>query len=379
MKLLFVVADDWYFLSHRLPLALAALREGFEVIVATRVGTQGDQIIDAGFRLIPLEHLKREKRSPINELRAITELRAIYRREMPDIVHHVALKPVLYGNIAALGLPLKTVNVFAGLGYLASSRSPKAIILRTAIWNTMRILLNRPNAFTILQNFEDRDFAVNTLGMSGDNTEVIMGSGVDLELFRPSPQPQGTPIIMLPSRLLWNKGVAEFVAAAELLTSTGVQARFVLVGDTDEGSPSAIPRSRLAEWNDSGSIEWWGKMRNMERVLPQASIICLPSYREGIPKVLIEAAACARPIVTTDVPGCRDVVQHYVNGMLVPAQNTDVLALTIKVLLDNSDLRKRMGEAGRKISAHFSHDVVNEKTLARYNVLSDHCSVTRKT
>ncbi|MGH9636955.1 MAG: glycosyltransferase, partial [Candidatus Angelobacter sp.] len=212
---------------------------------------------------------------------------------------------------------------------------------------------------------------------SGDNTEVIMGSGVDLELFRPSPQPSGVPIVMLPSRLLWNKGVAEFVAAAELLTSTGVQARFVLVGDTDEGSPSAIPRSRIAEWNDSGSIEWWGKMRNMERVLPQASIICLPSYREGIPKILIEAAACARPIVTTDVPGCRDVVQHYVNGMLVPAQNTDVLALTIKVLLDNSELRKRMGEAGRKISAHFSDDVIIEKTLARYSVLSDPSPVTR--
>ena len=377
MKLLFVVADDWYFLSHRLPLALAALHEGCEVIVATRVGTQGDQIIDAGFRLIPLEHLKREKRSPVNEIRSIAELRTIYRREMPDIVHHVALKPVLYGNIAALGLPLKIVNAFAGLGYLASSTSPKAMLLRIGIWNSMRFLLNRPNAFTILQNFEDRDFAVNTLGLSGDNTEVIMGSGVDLELFRPSPQPSGVPIVMLPSRLLWNKGVAEFVAAAELLTSTGVQARFVLVGDTDEGSPSAIPRSRIAEWNDSGSIEWWGKMRNMERVLPQASIICLPSYREGIPKILIEAAACARPIVTTDVPGCRDVVQHYVNGMLVPAQNTDVLALTIKVLLDNSELRKRMGEAGKKISAHFSDDVIIEKTLARYSVLSDPSPVTR--
>ena len=371
MKLLFVVADDWYFLSHRLPLARAALREGFEVVVATRIGTKGQEIRDAGFRLIPLEHLKREKRSPLGELRAIRELTAIYRRENPDIVHHVALKPVLYGSIGALGLPLKIVNAFAGLGYLESSRSPKAMILRTIIWNMMRFLLNRPKAFTILQNFEDRDFAVNILGMSEENTEVIMGSGVDLELFRSSPQPSGVPIVMLPSRLLWNKGVAEFVAAAELLTSTGVKARFVLVGDTDEGSPSAIPRSRIAEWNDSGSIEWWGKMNNMQEVIPQGSIICLPSYREGIPKVLIEAAACGRPIVTTDVPGCRDVVQHYVNGMLVPARNTDVLALTIRVLLGNSDLRARMGDAGRKIAAHFSQDVVIEKTLTRYALLTN--------
>ena len=370
MKLLFVINDDWYFLSHRLPPALAALREGFDVAVATRVGTQGQQILDHGFRLISLEHLKRETRS-FNELRAIRELRAIYRHENPDIVHHVALKPILYGNIAALGLPLKIVNAFAGLGYLESSKSLKAMILRTVIWNTMRFLLNRPNSFTILQNFEDRDFAVNKLGLSVDNTEVIMGSGVDLEFFKPSLQPSGAPIVMLPSRLLWNKGVAEFVAAAELLTSTGVHARFVLVGDTDEGSPSAIPRSQLAEWNDAGSIEWWGKMSNMQEVLPQASIICLPSYREGIPKVLIEAAACCRPVVTTDVPGCRDVVQHYVNGMLVPPKNADVLALTIRVLLENSDLRARMGDAGRKIAAHFSQDVVIEKTLARYGLLTN--------
>ena len=371
MKLLFVVADDWYFLSHRLPLACAALREGFEVVVATRVGTKGQEILDAGFRLIPLEHLKREKRSPLGELRAIRELRCHLPPRESRHVHHVALKPVLYGSIGALGLPLKIVNAFAGLGYLESSKSPKAMILRTVIWNMMRFLLNRPKAFTILQNFEDRDFAVNTLGMSEENTEVIMGSGVDLELFRPSPQPSGVPIVMLPSRLLWNKGVAEFVAAAELLTSTGVKARFVLVGDTDEGSPSAIPRSRIAEWNDSGSIEWWGKMSDMQEVIPQGSIICLPSYREGIPKVLIEAAACGRPIVTTDVPGCRDVVQHYVNGMLVPARNTDVLALTIRVLLGNSDLRARMGDAGRKIAAHFSQDVVIEKTLARYGLLTN--------
>jgi len=370
MKLLFVVADDWYFLSHRLPLAQAALREGFEVLVATRVSTKGKEILDAGFRLIPLERLKRETHS-LDELRAIRELRAIYQREKPDIVHHVALKPILYGNIAALGLSPKIVNAFAGLGYLASSNSPKAWALRTVIWKMMRFLLNRHNSFTILQNFEDRDFAVDTLGMTSENTEVIMGSGVDLDLFRPSPQPTDIPIVMLASRMLWNKGVGEFVAAAELLTSTGVNARFVLVGDTDEGSPSAIPRSKLVEWNDSGSIEWWGKMSDMQDVLPQASIICLPSYREGIPKVLIEAAACGRPIVTTDVPGCRDVVQHYVNGMLVPAKNIDVLALTVKVLLENPDLRARMGDAGKKVAAHFSEDVVIGKTLVRYGLITN--------
>jgi glycosyltransferase involved in cell wall biosynthesis len=371
MKLLFVVADDWYFLSHRLPLALAASREGFNVAVATRVQNHGQEIVDAGLRLIPLEHLKREKRSPLNELRTIKELRTIYLHEQPNIIHHVALKPVLYGNMAALGLPVKIVNAFAGLGYLSSSRSPRAMALRLVIWNAMRFLINRPKAFTILQNFDDRDFVVNKLGIARDNTEVIMGSGVDLAVFRPSVQASGVPIVMLPSRMLWNKGVAEFVAAAEALAASGIQARFVLVGDTDEGSPSAISRSQLAEWHDSGSIEWWGKMSNMQDVLPRAAIVCLPSYREGLPKVLIEAAACGLPIVTTDVPGCRDVVQHYVNGMLVPARDVEVLALTIKLLLENPDLRERMGEAGRKKSAHFSQHVVIEKTLARYNQLAE--------
>ena len=198
-----------------------------------------------------------------------------------------------------------------------------------------------------------------------------MGSGVDLELFTPSPQPLGVPIVMLPSRLLWNKGVAEFVAAAELLTSTGVKARFVLVGDTDEGSPSAIPRSKSPSGTTQAELNGGEGTGDMQNVLRQASIVCLPSYREGVPKFLIEAAACGRPIVTTDVPGCRDVVQHYVNGMLVPPKNTDVLALTIRVLLGNSDLRKRMGEAGRKIAAHFSQDVVTEKTLVRYGLLTN--------
>jgi glycosyltransferase involved in cell wall biosynthesis len=366
MKLLFVVTEDWYFLSHRLPIAEAALRAGYEVAVATRVTERGNEIFERGFKLIPLQRFKRESLSPPNEALAIAELRSVYRREQPDIIHHVALKAVMYGSIAALGLKVKIINAIAGLGFMESSRSPKAVLLRSCAWNAFRFLLNRPNSVTLLQNFDDRDFAIKHFKVSLDNTEVIMGSGVDTDLFTPSPEPEGVPVVMLPSRMLWNKGIKEFVAAAEMVKAHGVKARFVLVGDSDIHSPSAIPKRQLLDWHDSGSIEWWGHQTAMHAVLPQANIICLPSYREGLPKSLIEAAACGRAIVTTDVPGCNDVVQNSINGYLVSVGDAETLAIALQLLISRPDLRAKMGSAGRQIASHFSQDVVCEKTLALY-------------
>ncbi len=366
MKLLFVVTEDWYFLSHRLPIAEAALRAGYEVAVATRVSNRGDEIITKGFKLIPLQHFKRESLSPLNEARAIAELRSIYRGEQPDIIHHVALKPVMYGSIAALGLKSRIVNAIAGLGFMESSRSMKALLLRSLSWSAFRFLMNRPNSVTLLQNFGDREFAVKHFGVPLENTEVIMGSGVDTDLFSPSPEPEGVPVVMLPSRMLWNKGIKEFVAAAEMVKAKGIKARFVLVGDSDIHSPSAIPRKQLLEWEESGSIEWWGHRTAMHAVLPKANIICLPSYREGLPKSLTEAAACGRSIVTTDVPGCNDVVKNGVNGYLVTVGDSETLAIALQLLISRPDLRAEMGKAGRQRSMHFSQDLVCEKTLALY-------------
>jgi len=370
MKLLFVVTEDWYFLSHRLPIAEAAQSAGYEVAVATRVTARGDEILQKGFKLIPLQRFKRESFSPFNELRAIAELRSIYLKEQPDIIHHVALKAVMYGSIAALGLNVKIVNAIAGLGFMESSQSPKAILLRFCAWNAFRFLLNRSNSVTLLQNFDDREFAIKHFKVSLVNTEVIMGSGVDTNLYTPSPEPDLVPIVMLPSRMLWNKGVKEFVAAAELLKSSGIKARFILVGDSDIHSPSAIPKRQLRDWHDSETIEWWGHQTEMHTVLPQANIICLPSYREGLPKSLIEAAACGRAIVTTDVPGCNDVVKNSVNGYLVPVGDSQTLAIAVRLLILRPDLRAQMGKAGRQRSMHFSQDVVCEKTLALYESMT---------
>ncbi len=370
-KLLFVIAEDWYFWSHRLAIARAALRNGYEVIVATRVRNYAQRIRDEGFRLVPLR-LIRESYSPFNELRAILQLRQIFSSEKPDIVHQVGLKPILYGSIAALGhRNLQVINTFGGLGYLGASSSLKARYLRLAIWGAYRFLLNRRNHYVLLQNQEDKQLLITKLKVSPEKIVIIRGSGVDLDLFRPAPEPNGIPIVLLAARMLWNKGIEEFVKAAHLLHTRGATARFVIVGDTDPGSPSAIPRQQLADWQGSGPVEWWGHQEEMPRIFKQANLVCLPSHGgEGVPKALLEAAASGRAIVATDVPGCREIVRPGINGMLVPSRNPVALAAAIEELLRDPERRLRMGGRGREIAANeFSEETVVYQTLALYREL----------
>jgi glycosyltransferase involved in cell wall biosynthesis len=366
-----VVAEDWYFWSHRRPIASAALQNGYDVFVATRVGDCGEKIIEAGFRLIPLR-LDRSSYSLFHELRTVSELRSIYRREKPDIVHHIALKPILYGSIAALGdRRMQVINAFAGLGYLVSSPSFKARMLKRVLWKMFRFLLNRPNSFLLLQNEEDRDLLVAEVGVPIDKTTIIRGSGVDVNEFQAIAEVPGVPIVLLSSRMLWIKGISDFVEAAKLLRARGVHARFVLAGDTDPGSPGAIPREKLQEWQNAGRVEWWGHQQSMSRMLQQSAIVCLPSHGgEGVPKALIEAAASERAIVATDVPGCRDIVRHGTNGLLVPPKNPAALADAIATLLNDPSLRAAMGRRGREIAVNeFSEQKVIQQTLALYRQL----------
>lgn len=370
-KILFVVAEDWYFWSHRRPIAAAALQNGFDVFVATRVGDCGEKIIEAGFRLIPLR-LNRSSYSPFHELRTVSELRSIYRREKPDIVHHIALKPILYGSMAALGdRRMQVINAFAGLGYLVSSPSFKARMLKRVLWKMFRYLLNRPNSFLLLQNGEDRDLLVAEIGVSPEKTTIIRGSGVDVNEFQATAEAPGIPIVLLSSRMLWIKGISDFVEAAKLLRARDVHARFILAGDTDPGSPGAIPQEKLQEWQNEGAVEWWGHQQSMSHMLQQSAIVCLPSHGgEGVPKALIEAAASERAIVATDVPGCRDIVRHGTNGLLVPAKDPAALADAIVTLLNDATLRAEMGRRGREISVNeFSEEKVIQQTLALYRQL----------
>jgi glycosyltransferase involved in cell wall biosynthesis len=365
-KLLFLVTEDWFFWSHRLAVARAAQRNGYEVIVATRVRSCGEQIRGEGFRLIPLQ-LIRESYSPLNEFRAIRQVRQLYASEKPDIVYHVALKPILYGSIGVLGRNhVRAINALTGLGYLAASSSRKARFLRLLIWNFFRLFLTRPNQRVLVENLHDKQLLVKKLKVPPERIALIRGSGVDLSRFQPTAEPSGTPVVLLASRMLWIKGIREFVEAAKMLRSNGLNARFVLAGDSDPSSPSCVPRQQLREWQSSGSIEWWGHQPDMPPIFKQANLVCLPSHGgEGVPTVLMEAAASGRAIVTTDVPGCRDIVRHGINGRIVPPGDAPTLAEAIEELLKNPTIRLEMARRGREIVVNeFSEEIIAEQNLA---------------
>ena len=366
-KLLYFITEDWYFCSHRLPLAVAAKNAGYDVTIVTHVNNHGTMITDAGLRLIP-STLARRGQNPFHEVSFIRKLISIYRQEKPDIIHHVAIKPVLYGSIAArLAGCRNVVNAMAGMGFVFTSDKAKAKVLRPLVSGAYRMLLNRPNHRLILQNPDDVALFTNSELIEPKKIALIRGAGVDTSQFAPEPEVAGQPIIVLASRLLWDKGVGEFVEAASILRDDGVEARFVLVGDSDHENPAAIAQEKIDEWIALGHVQWWGRRDDMPTVFSQAHIICLPSYREGLPKVLLEAASCGTPIVATDVPGCREIVRHNQNGFLVPPKNPGALAEALKTLILNADLRKCMGMAGRKIvEQEFSQEIVIEQTLALY-------------
>lgn len=371
LKLLFFVTEDWYFCSHRLPLALAAKKEGYDVSVVTRVQSHGERIKSAGLKLIPLE-LSRRGINPLSELRVIIRLSSIYKSESPDIVHHVALKPVLYGSIAArLARIPHVINAMAGLGFLFSSKTFKARIARPFFMVFFKFLLNSSGSRVILQNTDDAAVLCSSGVLNKEHVALIRGSGVDTLLYTARPELAGEPLVILASRLLWDKGVGEFIEAARQLKNEGVSARFALVGEGDRENPGSISDAQLQSWQDEGMIELWGKVDNMPDVFAQSHIVCLPSfYGEGVPKVLIEAAACEKPIVTTDAPGCRDIVQDGVNGILVPLRDSSAVAEALKKLIESPELRKKMGKKGRElVEREFTLNKVNNETLALYEEL----------
>jgi glycosyltransferase involved in cell wall biosynthesis len=370
-KLLFFVTEDWYFCSHRLPLAISAQEAGYDVSVVTRVNQHGDEIKRAGINLIPIE-LSRRGINIVKEFKTIARVAKIYKKERPDYVHHIALKPVIYGTIASMitGVP-RVVNAMAGMGLLFSSKSYKFRVLKPFIKLMFRFLLNRKKSRVILQNPDDVKLLTQAKILNKDSVELILGSGVDPQKYFYIKEQADPPVVVLASRLLWDKGIKEFVDAARILKSEGVIARFVLVGEGDSENPSAIPHSKLKEWHEQGDVEWWGRRNNMPEVFAQSSVVCLPSfYGEGVPKVLIEAASCGRAIVTTDTPGCREIVKDGVNGLLVPPGDVAAVADAIKQLIDSPELRSKMAAKGRElVEREFSLKKVNTETLQVYKDL----------
>jgi glycosyltransferase involved in cell wall biosynthesis len=308
--------------------------------------------------------------NPFQELRVIAALVQIYRELRPDLVHHVSVKPILYGSLAAQIVGgMAVVNAVSGLGYLFMG-SLRAKLLRPFIKRLYRLALRHRQSRTIFQNPDDRSQFLSACLLRAEQTVLIRGSGVNCTTFAPRPEPDGTPVVMLPARILWHKGVGEFVEAARLIRRHGIPVRFVLVGDTQPGNPADVPAATLQAWVKEGVVEWWGYRADMQEVLHRATIVALPSYGEGVPKTLLEAAACGKPIVTTDVPGCREIVREDVNGLLVPVRNAPALADAIRLLLQSPQLRQRFGHAGRLIAEQeFAEHLVVEQILDVYRGL----------
>jgi glycosyltransferase involved in cell wall biosynthesis len=371
-RLMFVVTEDWYFMSHRLPLARAARDAGYDVLVATRLTDQADRITQEGFTPIGLWKMRRGGRNPIGELAATAELVALYRLHRPDIVHHIAMKPVLYGSIAARLAGIRAVvNNLAGLGFVFSSSSPRAALLRPAIKWFLAFSLKRKGTLTIVQNSDDARVLVEDIGVAPENIRLIKGSGVAISEFSHLRQESIPPVVLLASRMIWDKGIKDFVQAASLLRKEGVDARFVIVGSPDPGNPDSIPESVLQNYNKEGVVEWWGHRRDMPGIIGTAALVCLPTtYGEGVPKILIEAAAGGCAIVAYDVAGCREIVSNGDNGLLVPARDIGRLAAAIGELLEDPEKRAAMGLRGRKrVEAEFTLEHVIAQTLAAYRGL----------
>lgn len=365
-KLLLFISEDYYYWSHRRPLALAALDVGYEVALVTRVGGMQSRIEADGVRVISLA-ISRGGMNPLEDLRTVFQLFGIYRRERPALVHHVAIKPVIYGSLAArLAGVTNVVNALAGLGFAFISQSRRGRALQRFVRMLLRAALAR--GLLILQNPDDVTLLCREHLIVRDRVRLVRGAGVDLDRFRPAAAlPSGAPVVVLPARMLWDKGVGEFVAAARRLRAGGSSARFVLVGGRDDENPEGIDGPTLADWQREGAVEWWGHRDDMPSVLAQATIACLPSYREGLPKALLEAAACALPIVATDVPGCREVVCNGENGLLVPPRDAAALADALAALLSDPVKRRTFATASRALAERdFAEKAIVSRVLAVY-------------
>ena len=368
-RIVYCVTEDWYFCSHRLPLARAARDAGFDVVVVTRVDADGERIRGEGFRLIPLE-FHRGRLRPFHDLGLLLRLCRIFRRERPALVHNVAMKPVLLGTMAARAAGAEgVVNALAGLGYVFTSRSGRALLLRPLVKAAFRFLFRSANVRVIVQNPVDRD-VLEGVGVPAENVASIAGSGVDPDRFRPVPEPAGPVVVAMVARMLWDKGTGDLVEAARRLKANRADLRIRLVGPPDPDNPSSIDESALRAWTEEGVVEWNGPVADVPSVWAGTHIAVLPSYREGLPLSLLEAAACGRAIVATDVPGCREVVEDEKTGLLVPPRDPAALARAIDRLAGDPELRARLGRAARaRVLERFTTDRVIHATLGLYRDL----------
>lgn len=372
-KIIFVVNEAQFLLSHRRALLEEAAAQGMEVLVACAEQSGEEALTELGikFQTIPLS---RSGFNPLEEMRTYLALRRLYAQQQPDVVHHVTIKPVIYGTTAARrGKVHAVVNAVPGMGFVFTRRGLWSAIRRSVVNLLYRVALSHDNMRVIFQNSEDMRGFIDHAIVDRSQAVLIRGSGVNLNDFDPLPEPPEPVVFLLVGRMLQHKGVREFVAAAQQLRKRFPDWRFQLVGDIDEGNPSSLGRLELLEWHDAQIIEWLGRRDDVAECLANCHVVVLPSYREGLPKSLLEASAAGRPMIATSVPGCREVVRPHVNGLLVPARDAEQLAEAMATLGQDAKTRRRYGLAAReRAEAVFSiEDVVRHTFLLYRQLLSD--------
>jgi glycosyltransferase involved in cell wall biosynthesis len=373
MKIVLFANTDWYLYNFRRSLALALRDAGHDVLLLSPPGEYGERLRALGLRWKSLP-MDRRSLNPLREFMLLLHLARLMRRERPALVHGFTIKCAIYGSLAArlASVPAR-VNSVAGMGYVFISNDLRARCLRPLVKLLMRLALDGKRARLILQNPDDVDLFERSGIVAPARIRMIQGSGVDCSRFQSrSDSFNASPAcVLLASRLLWDKGLAEYVEAARQLRSECRNLRFLLAGDPDPGNPASVPEATVRAWAAEGVIEWLGHVDDMVSLLGSVQIVALPSYREGLPRTLIEAAACGLALVATDVPGCREVVTDGVDGLLVPVRDAAALAAALRKLDDDRALCRRLGVAARaKALDRFDERIVVERTLEVYRELS---------
>jgi glycosyltransferase involved in cell wall biosynthesis len=373
-KVLLVANTSWYLYNFRLPLIRDLRGRGIDVALVAPHDAYTPMLEAEGFTVHPWL-VARSSVNPLSEAHALIDLLRIYRREKPDLVHHFTIKACLYGTVAAKGARVyRVINAVTGLGHVFLGTRKRSRLLRKAIKPVYRAAFNARRSMVVFQNADDQEKLIQLGLTDGEHARLIRGSGVDINRFKPSADSAGqfhVPLqLLFPSRLIREKGIAELLQACRSLWADGVELELLVAGALDSGNRSALTPAELAELRANQCIRCLGHVEDMQRVYAASDIVVLPSWREGLSRSLIEAAAMELPIITTDVPGCRDVVDHGISGLLVPQRDARSLVLAIRLLLENPALAKRLGKAARqKVVAEFQVSLVNESTLQQYSRL----------
>lgn len=375
-RLLYVVTEDWAFLSHRLPMARAARDAGFEVHVATRVNKGAAAIEAERFILHPIP-FARGSLSPAAMLRTVTALRCLHRALAPDLTHHVALQACVLGMIATLGLRSVCVNAFIGMGYSFTANTAKARALRSVVGAVLRFVVDRDGSVALVQNGDDLA-ALMSLGIPKNRIALIRGSGVDVERFVPLPEPDGPPTFGFVGRLLEDKGIRTLLSAHRLLHARGLETRLSIAGTPDLANPASVTEAEATSWNNESGIIWLGHVDDIAGFWARAHIAVLPSRREGLPLSLMEAAACGRAMIASDVPGCREVVIHGETGLLFPVDDAPALAQAMEKLSSAPQLRSRYAAAARNLVVEqFATDIIGHQTVELYRRMLESNGLSR--